>query len=377
MKMIKKIFSGLFLSLHTTVICLIILCILVLWGTFYQIDNGIYAAKARFFSSWIVLIGGFFPFPGVRLTVLTLILNQLSMLIFRQAWKWNKAGLILTHTGILILLIGGGIISYTARETFLMLWEGETSNEASSYHAWELAAWTKAQNTGAVQNLAVFGSDTLAAGRSYPVPFANGAISIQGFYKNCMALTSSRGDTAQGMAAAIDSLEPQRPASDPSENVPGANIVLTANGLPPARVLLYAASPAPSPVAAGNDTLWLALRQKRTRLPVSVTLIYFVKEDYAGTQMARQFKSTIRVSGSDINREVVVSMNKPFRYRQFTFYQSSYSQNGPRESSTFAIVENRGKSLPYIAGLFMALGLILHFCVKLIVHSRKQRTGAA
>jgi hypothetical protein len=54
----------LFLSLHTTVICLIILCILVLWGTFYQIDHGIYAAKARFFSSWIVLIGGFFLFPA-------------------------------------------------------------------------------------------------------------------------------------------------------------------------------------------------------------------------------------------------------------------------------------------------------------------------
>jgi hypothetical protein len=377
----KKLFSivrtfaeKLFLSLHTTVICLVILCVLVLWGTFYQIDNGIYAAKARFFSSWIVLIWGIVPFPGVRLAVFVLILNQLSMLAFRQKWRFEKAGLIITHVGILILLIGGGIISYTARESFLMLWEGESSNESSLYHSWEIAAWAQDAHTGA-RSLAVYGTDTMATGQKYPVAFANGVFTLEGLYKNSMALASARGDTSSRGSTAIDSLEPQRPASDPSENVPGAVLTFSKGGAAPEKVLLYAANPEPSFAANNADTVWFALRQKRVPLPITVTLKDFVKEDYAGTSMARQFKSTVHVAGSDIDREVVVSMNKPFRYRHYTLYQSSYSQSGKRESSTFAVVENRGKSLPYVAGLFMAVGLVLHFCLKLVAHIRKQEAA--
>jgi hypothetical protein len=362
--------KNLILSIHTTVICLIVLCILVLWGTLFQIDNGIYAAQSRFFNSWIVRIWGFFPFPGVRSTILVLILNQLAILAFRQKWRLDKAGLVLTHIGVLVLLIGGGIISFIARESFLTLREGESSNESTLYHTWEIAVW---KTSGAVKDTAVFGMDSLVDGRIYPVAFANGAITIKGVFINCIALTSPVRVTAEStMQAAIDSLEPQQPASNPLENIPGAVVLFTGKGLLRQRVFLYAENPEPSYVALGADTLWLTLRLKRQPLPVTITLIDFVKEDYAGTQMARQYKSAIHVKGAGIDRDVVVSMNKPFRYRHHTFYQSSYSQNGARESSTFAVVKNRGKLLPYIAGLFMALGLIMHFCLKLVVHIRKQ-----
>jgi hypothetical protein len=365
-----------FLSLHTTVICLIILCILVLWGTFYQIDHGIYAAKARFFSSWLVFIGGFFPFPGVRLTVLTLILNQVSLLIFRQKWRPNKAGLILTHTGILVLLIGGGIISYTSKETLLTLWEGESSNQSASYRDWELAVWAKTDK-GGTQTPVVLGLDTLRAERAYAIPGLHAAIRIRRIYKNCMALMpAARGDSAHAMMAVIDSLEALGPAQDPSENMPGLVLAPESNGTPDGRICLYGGTPEPAAFAFNSDTLFCALRQKRTPLPLTITLINFVKEDYAGTQTARQFKSKIRVKGGGMDREVVISMNKPFRYKQFTFYQSSYSQGGGRQSSTLAVVENRGKSLPYVAGILMAAGLILHFFVKLIVHIRKQGKAA-
>ena len=374
----KKIFRILkisaekvFLSLHTTVICLILLCVLVLWGTFYQVDHGIYAAKARFFSSWIVLIGGFIPFPGVRLTVLTLILNQLAFLLFRQKWRIDKIGLILTHAGILILLIGGGIISYTSKETFLTLWEGETSHESSSYREWELAMW----KNGLSQNPSVFILDSLRAGQPLEFPSQHASVLVQKIYKNCMAfMPRGHGDTMQPTAAVIDSLATTRPSADPSENMPG--LEMTPEGAAAGRILLYGGNPYPTPLALTGDTLFFILRQKRTPLPLSITLIKFVKEDYSGTQTARQFKSKIRASGGGMDRDVVISMNKPFRYRQFTLYQSSYAQDGARQSSTLAVVENRGKALPYVAGLFMAIGLVLHFCAKLVVYIRGQRRAA-
>jgi hypothetical protein len=346
----------------------------VLWGTFYQIDHGIYAAKARFFSSWIVLIGGFFPFPGVRLTVLTLILNQLAFLSFKQKWRMEKVGLILTHAGILVLLIGGGIISYTSKETSLTLWEGESSHESSSYRDWEIAVW----KNSLFKNPVVLDLDTLRAGRLYGIPASRAVIRLQRIYKNCMALMpATHGDSAHAMTAVIDSLEALGPVQDPSENMPGLVLTPENSGQPDGRrIFLYGGNPDPASAALSRDTLYFALRQKRTPLPLAITLIQFVKEDYAGTQTARQFKSKIRATGGGMDREVVISMNKPFRYRQFTFYQSSYSQGGGRQSSTLAVVENRGKALPYVAGLFMAVGLILHFFVKLVVHIRNQRRAA-
>ena len=379
---LKKSLTGLFLSLHTTVVCLVLLCVLVLWGTFFQIDNGIYAAKARFFNSWIVLIAGFIPFPGLRLVGLALILNLFAMLLFKQAWKWNRLGLILIHAGVLILLIGGGIISYTARESYLTLWEGETSNEASSYHSWEIAFWTKGKNAVGLPSpkTRAFSEDTLVAARPYPLSDGNKVFSIDKMYKNCTAFAASGHGDSTGGRPAIDSLAQEPVNSDPDKNVPGAVVIVKSNAASAeagARYFLYGADPEPCLIVNGPDTLAMVLRPRRISLPLSITLIEFVKEDYSGTQTARQFKSKIRARADAMDREVVISMNKPFRYKQFTFYQSSYDQQGSKKASTFAIVENRGKALPYIASLFMAAGLLLHFLAKLFVQMKKRKAVAS
>jgi ResB-like family len=369
--------STLFCSLYTTVISLLVLCVLVLRGTLYQVDHGIYAAKARFFSAWIVMIGGFLPFPGVRLAVLCLILNQAAILIFKQQWRPAKAGLIVTHLGILVLLIGGGIVSYTAKETFLDLWEGETSGEALSYRDWELATWTKAK-AGAATAVRATAFDTLRPGQTYPSTLPGATIAIESVYKNCAALMPSamaEGISASAMQSSVDSIEAEKPAADPSDNVPGAVITAAAGNGHSARAVLYGGSADPVRMPLGGDTLYCSVRRRPHPLPLSITLVKFVKEDYAGTQTARQFKSTIRAKGPDIDREVVISMNKPFRYRQYTFYQSSYSLSNGRQSSTLAVVENKGKWLPYIAGLLMAFGLLVHFGVKLVFHIRKQKAA--
>jgi hypothetical protein len=368
------VLSLLFCSLYTTVICLVILCVLVLWGTLYQVDHGIYAAKARFFSAWIVMIVGVIPFPGVRLTVCALVLNQAAILIFKQQWRPAKAGLIVTHCGILVLLIGGGIVSYTARETFLALWEGETSDQALSSCDWQLATWTNAK-PGRAAVVCTIGLDTLRPGQTCRSALPGAALAIESVYKNCAALTSSTmtdSTPATAIPLLIDSIEAEKPAADPADNVPGAVISIATSSSLASRAVLYGGSADPVRVPVGGDTLYCSVRRKPQPLPLSITLVKFVKEDYAGTQTARQFRSTIHAKGPDIDREAVISMNKPFRYRQYTFYQSSYSQSSGRQSSTLAVVENQGKWLPYVAGLLMALGLVLHFGAQLLVHIRKQ-----
>ena len=78
----------------------------------------------------------------------------------------------------------------------------------------------------------------------------------------------------------------------------------------------------------------------------------------------------MHVQGDDIDRDVVISMNKPFRYRDYTFYQLSYQLQGAQRISALAVVKNPVRIAPYIASIMIALGLALHFFIKMIITIR-------
>lgn len=250
----KNIFFLLF-SLRLTVFCLLSLAALTVWGTFYQVGHGLYAAQERFFRAWIVLIAGVIPFPGVKLVVAALGCNLLFAATQRSAYSWKTFGIVLIHLGVVILLAGAGFSNYFSREAELTLREGQESRRAVVYR------------------------DEMAVG----------------------------------------SME----------------------------------------------------------LPVQIRLVSFTKKDYPGTRTARSFESRVHVSGSDIDRDALIAMNKPFRYRTITIYQSAYWMDSTTAVSTFAVVKNSGKYLPYIATLVMALGLMIHFLGKLAVFIRLNKKEEA
>ena len=92
---------------------------------------------------------------------------------------------------------------------------------------------------------------------------------------------------------------------------------------------------------------------------------------------ARSFSSRVRLEDGDVDREVLISMNKPLRYQGYTFYQSSYRDlPGGRETSTLAVVKNYGRLMPYIATAVTVIGMIIHFTGLLILrlaHSGRNR----
>ncbi len=59
-------------------------------------------------------------------------------------------------------------------------------------------------------------------------------------------------------------------------------------------------------------------------------------------------------------------MNNPLRYGGFTFYQSNYDagRNG-REVTSLQVVENEGWTIPYIACMITAVGLLFQFVLTL------------
>jgi hypothetical protein len=365
--MVKK-FAAALRSPRTTVAGLLLLAILVVWGTLYQIDHGIYAAKEYLFNAWIVMIGGIVPFPGVKLTGAILICNLLGVLTLRQTWKGERAGLLLTHAGALVLLAGGGFVSYTARESSLTLAEGESSNESVSDRGWELLA--RGANRPGVPAI-VWRKDLSEIRAGEALPALNGLprITVASVYKNCAAIAAPLTDSAS-TDAGTDSLVQRPDDSDPFRNIPGLILKPEAGSL--SSLTIWGATQNPLLYkGTGGDAFTIELRPRRIPLPLAVTLLDFSKVDYAGTQTPREYRSKIHVKGPSLDRDVVISMNKPYRYRQFTFYQSSYEQRDGRTSSTFAVVENRGKALPYIAGLLMVAGLFLHFTILFVKQIRR------
>jgi hypothetical protein len=79
---------------------------------------------------------------------------------------------------------------------------------------------------------------------------------------------------------------------------------------------------------------------------------------------------------SGASRAVAVEMNQPFRYRGYTFYQASFSEQGNVQGSKFAVTFNFGRLIPYVATALTTFGLIIHFGIQLARMADQQRRSA-
>ena len=107
-------------------------------------------------------------------------------------------------------------------------------------------------------------------------------------------------------------------------------------------------------------------------LPVAIRLDDFtIKQDIASAA-AVDYVSRVHVTGPNEDRDAVISMNRPLRIRDYTFYQSSYRTGSGVEYSTFAVIKNPTRMVPYFVSIMIALGLIIHFLIKLAVSHRRR-----
>ena len=104
------------------------------------------------------------------------------------------------------------------------------------------------------------------------------------------------------------------------------------------------------------------LFSRGTSKPYCLELLDFRSDKYMGTENVRSYSSLVRLIDPDkgVNRQVLISMNTPLRYAGRTFYQSSFT---PGESGTvLSVVKNPGWTIPYLSGMLLSVGLLFHFC---------------
>lgn len=368
-------------SLRLTVFCLAIACVLVFVGTLAQAKIGIYEAERLFFTSLFVTIpvprvGLRIPiFPGGYLIGLILLLNLGASLVRYPALRCRYS-LLLLHLGIGILLVGQVVSDFVRRESILRLVEGEAKNYSEDGRRYELAL-VDYSLVGRDRIYAVPDS-WLRSGRLINDKRLPLQIKVLQFWPNSRLIhtTASKNGKPQlttGQSPVREvSVEPL-PLESNSErrNMPSALIELRTHEGKGLGQWLVSSWLDEQPVCLDGKKFGLSLRLRRYYKPYTIQLIDFEHVRYPGSDIPKSFSSRVRLIDPErqVDREVLIYMNHPLRYRGETLYQAGYDPSDDRVT-ILQVVRNPVWISPYVSCGIIALGLVLHFGQKLIWRHR-------
>lgn len=347
-------------SLQITVFGLLLLFILTFWGTVAQVENGLYASQERFFSSFYFLAMGFIPFPGAQLVLWILFINLFCAFFTRVIYKWENTGLIIIHYGLVLFLVAAFVTLHSSQESHLTLKEGQAANVSVAYSDWEIALWPDTEKNRTISAVDV---KNIQSGRHINFHNLNLNFLIKEYYKNASAFSAPFAGIKENYlnASKLNVLKPKAIEKEPEKNAPGLILQLI-NAPDQPLVLLYGGEDQPTQITVDGKAFFIQLRFKRFPLPVTVKLIDFMMSKHPGTEVASSYQSKVEIEHDGVNRETMISMNEPLRFKEYTFYQASYQIDASgREASTLAVVKNAGRLLPYIATFVTFFGLALHF----------------
>jgi ABC-type transport system involved in cytochrome c biogenesis permease subunit len=299
----------------------------------------------------------------------------------------RKAGLVLLHVGIGLLMFGELLTGLTAVEGHIQMVEGQTSTFVRHSRSLELAVIDRSDPERDIV-VAVPESRLLGGGRirHENLPFD---IQLVQYIKNSVVRQVKPEDPNPATAGIGLSwlAEPTRPVSGTDggkANMTSAYVSFlnkeTSVSLGTHLVgLAFSEEGLPEDVDIDGKTYEVALRQRRTYKPYSMTLIDVQKEDYPGTDIPRHYASQVHMvdPSRHVDRTIKIWMNNPLRHAGETFYQSGYYKDPESgvEASTLAVVNNTGWMIPYVGCMIVATGMLTQFILVLGRFLRRRSEG--
>ncbi len=344
-------------GLHVTVVGLVLAFILVLVGTLDQVNLGIYYTVNVYFKSWLVYWQGWPVFPGGMSIGLLLGVNLVFAHSKRFQWSMKKMGIWLTHSSLLVLLIGGAISGFVSQETQMIIREGDTKWYSESLHDTELVVM-QAQG----ETTRVFHTDTAAIQAKDLIAMGPLVITIDERFDNGklrLIDDSTRWQSAQG-AGRYFSVEPRSVDRRPEARNHQAFWVRirTQAGVDMGRYLVSSWLNHPQWV---GDIATIALRPTRQYYPYSVTLMAFTHRQHPGTTIPSYFSSDVIVTDGSVRQPFHIYMNHPLRYQGTTYFQASFDDADT--VSILQLVKNPVWWSPYFACLVLGVGLVWHMVI--------------
>lgn len=379
-------FVKFFTSLRVTVVLLALSIILIFAATLDQVNLGIWAVQEKYFRAFVVLwtYKGFpIPvFPGGYFIGGLLLINLVASHVYRFKFSWKKSGILLTHAGLILLLVGELMTGLWQEEFQLRINQGQTRNYSESYRHNELAV-TDASDPDYDQVVAIpeerlKNRDEIQHER---LPFR---IVTRAYYPNAavqmreeLGNSSAPPPATRDIGARLAIIPVPITYKQNERNLPAAVVEL----LGPSNVSLgtWVVSTMlvqPQTFEYAGRTWRLAMRFERAYKPYSLTLLKFSHDRYVGTEIPKNFASQVRLHSANghTDREVLIYMNNPLRYDGLTFYQAGFDNNDT--TTVLQVVKNPSWLLPYVACGAMGLGLLIQFGIHLFAFVGKRRRAA-
>ena len=363
-------------SIQLAMFCFAGLFILVLFGTFMQIEHGIFYVQKEYFHSLFITLpvnGLLIPiFPGGTLLGAILVVNLTLSTLIKISFKLKNAGLILIHLGVIILLIGGGLSSCVVVESQVYLEENETAFYSEHLYDTELVIIdTSSSHFDHITALPISMLKPNTIISHDDLPFN---IRVLNFYKNAqLSITKmSEGVASLGIGTALTLKEVKPFTADDKRNNPTSLLYFSESNDFSESLLLALDINGTQKIQINNKTYYVQIRPKRLYFPFEMTLKSFTHDVYPGSDIPKNYSSLVSIKPYDTSaeRDVLIYMNHPLRYGYYTFYQASFGEDVP--SSVLQVVYNKSWYFPYISSLIISLGLGIHFFVHLFKFLRKR-----
>ncbi len=390
----------LFTSFKLATVVLILLTLITLFGTWAQVDIGLFAAKAKYFHSIYVQhdLFGRIPIvlPGGLLLMIVLFTNMIFGAIIKVRKRWRGAGMLIAHFGMLTLLAGGFVTKFYATDGYMAMYPGMVSDRVESYRKWQLEV-IPLNEDGTAEKVWILPSDELQSihsdeQRVYTTESLPFEVVVNGYSGNATPIPVAAPMASSANGKEIDGfkLVPQKLSKEAAQNLPGCYVEFRPTTGAPLEAILWAGSfrfdpdekPMPFQFELEGQKYGALLAKKSWTVPFEVQLDEFIFDRHPGISMARGYESRVtRKEEGEPDKPLEIKMNEPMRYGGYTFFQESFgpsgSQPGDRMFSQFAVANNPADQWPLYSLIVTGVGLAIHFLIMLIQFTTRSRKKQA
>jgi hypothetical protein len=290
----------------------------------------------------------------------------------------RKAGIVLLHSGLILMMMSELITGLSAEEGMMTIAEGQSSNFCQDNRHVELAFidtspadhdWVVVVPEWRLKRGGTIHDSLLPCDLEVAPP---------GFMKNAGLRAPRPGEPNPATSGRGLTLLAQERGEEPGAaatqrvDLPALYVRLKDQkseqtfGTYLAAVGLSLSGP-PERVTLGGKTYTLSLRFKRTYKPYELRLTKFRYDRYPGTTIAKNFSSDVRLVDPErgTDREARIWMNNPLRYRGDTLYQADWDHE-TEAGTVLQVVSNAGWMVPYLGCMIVAVGLLGQFGLHLV-----------
>lgn len=294
-----------------------------------------------------------------------------------------KAGIVLIHAGLILMLLGEFITGIGASEGRMSIPEFGASNVISDVREAEIAFVTETDD-GKLKNIVIPQPMIVRADKSdqkITDPALPLSVRIDAWMPNSAKTdyVFRDGDPTDVVWSVKE--VPTVTGTEQSEDRPSVMATFYNGDEVVGRHLLSTwESVAPVQVEVDGRVWDVSLRFKQTPLDYTLQLNDFRNDQFTGTRIARNYSSDMRLAAEarGDTRDTYIKMNQPLRYDSKAFFQSGFFQQPLNRNlgTILQVADNPGAWVPYLSCVIVTLGLTIHFVVSLIKYGRRANAKA-